>query len=105
MNYIEKLYGFKKVATDKIISRENTGFYLINGYNHKFDDIKQLEKIVIMIDKWNEGKKMVWNEITQIMQETSYYDSKKLSFREFILKTKIETSLINFKKSASNLKK
>jgi hypothetical protein len=105
MTYIEKLYNFKKVAFDKIIERERSGFYLINGYTHKFDDIKQLEKIVTMIEKWDSTKKMIWNEITKSMNmESDEIHFKRLSFKEFILKTQIESALIEFRNNADKIK-
>ncbi len=105
MTYIEKLYNFKKVSFDKIIERERSGFYLINGYHHKFDDIKQLEKIVTMIDKWDKTKKMIWNEITKSMNiVVDEIYSKKMSFKEFILKTQIELALIDFRNNTDKIK-
>ncbi len=96
MTYIEKLYYFKKVTFDKIMDREHMGFYLINGYNYKYDDINQLEKIQNMIDKWNNSNKMVWNDITVSMKDTNpTINEKKLSFKRFVEKIKIENILIN----------
>jgi hypothetical protein len=100
MTYIEKLYSFKKIAFDRIMEREKVGFYLINGYSYKYDDIMQLEKIQFMIDKWNISNKMIWNDITAHMKDdTSIFNEKKLSFRNFVEKIKIENLLVNQNKA------
>lgn len=106
MTYIEKLYSFKKIAFDRIMEREKVGFYLINGYSYKYDDIMQLEKIQFMIDKWDTSNKMIWNDITISMKESTVSATeKKLTFRKFIEKIKIENVLINQNKAINTKNK
>lgn len=102
MDYIQKLYKLKKDALNNIMDREKSGFYLINGYNFKFDDISRLEKITNMIDKWNNSKKMIWNDITQSMDNSNIVE-KRMSFNIFVRNLKIEDSLLSFGKTKNKI--
>lgn len=95
--YIANLYASKAEIYSNIMIKENNGYYLINGYHLKGQDIKRMIDLDNMIDEYNIDEKMIWNDITRSMSFGLKIDPiyfKKLSFREFVKKLKIEKDII-----------
>ncbi len=106
MNYIQTLYHYKNQKIDEIIIKDKNSFYLLNGYDTKITDIEYINKLVKMIDKWENTNKFVFNEISKNMViDENTNISYKMRFKEFIHKYEIEQELIHFKNLALGIKK
>ena len=95
--YITKLYVLKSETYNNIMDREFNGYYLINGYHFKYEDIKKLIDLNIMIDEYNLNGRIIWNDITKILSSNIKIENihlKRIGFRDFVKKLKIETDII-----------